>query len=125
MIESAKKKKSNFPADQKKFATLKILKGIEGRRSNINQLLHTVGLTKAQRTNYRLILRQMEKDGWILVEQSTEQTGTKIVSLTEKGSKIDDSVKQLLNSHPELTKETKVFRISNDDESTDYIPADD
>ena len=67
----------------------------------------------------------MEQNGWILIEQSTEQTGTKIVSLTEKGSKIDDSVKELLNSHPELTKETKVFRISTDDESTDDESTDD
>ena len=125
MIKNNARKKSNFPADQKKFATLKILKGKEGRKSNINQLLHTVGLTKAQRTNYRIILNQMEQNGWILIEQSTEQTGTKIVSLTEKGSKIDDSVKELLNSHPELTKETKVFRISTDDESTDDESTDD
>ena len=61
----------------------------------------------------------MQSDGWVLIQESTEAKNVKIVSLTEKGSNIEDAVKQLLNEHPELKNETKVFRLSNDDESSD------
>jgi len=118
MVKLPKRKKPSFPSDQKKFATLKILKEKDQNRSNINQLIHTVGLTTAQRAYYRVILNQMQNDGWVLIQDSTEHIGTKIVSLTEKGSKIEDAVKQLLDLHPELKNETKVFRISNDEQSS-------
>ena len=119
MVKLPKRKKPSFPTDQKKFATLRILKEKDQNRSNINQLIHTVGLTTSQRAHYRIILNQMQSDGWVLIQESTEAKNVKIVSLTEKGSNIEDAVKQLLNEHPELKNETKVFRISNDDESGD------
>lgn len=117
-IQEKNLRKRNFPTDQKKFATIKFLKAKEGRKSNINQLLHNIDLTRAQRANFVVILHEMKKDGWILIEESLEHSGTKMVILTDKGSAIQDSVKKLLDDHPELKTETKVFHSFSRDEQT-------
>ena len=112
-------KASNFPYDQKKFATLRILKSNDGQKSNISQLLHTTGLTTNQRGKYNIILHEMRDHGWITISGSKEHSGTKIIQLTSTGSDIADAIIKLLDEQPKLEEQTKVFRMTKIIESDD------
>ena len=115
-MRRVKKTPKNFPYDQKKFATLRILRNSPGNKSNISKLLHQPGLLTAHPNKFRLVLAEMKSDKWITIRTSDEHAGAKIIELTTKGAKIVDALNEFLEKVPELEKETMVFRMSKDEE---------
>ena len=81
-------KATYLPKDNKRVKTLRILKA-KGK-SNKNQLIHTVGLTRNHHSKYSAILDEMVEWGWLNKDPSTEYKGGVIFSLTEVGSELAD-----------------------------------
>ena len=113
-MRRARKQKGKIPSDQKKFATLRILKKTDANLNKTKLLVKT----RSTRPKYNVILNEMKDDGWITIESSKEHQTAQIVKLTDTGHKLAGAIIELLENNPEL-KKTRTFRESKNDSTED------